>query len=65
MPTSEPSSAALPPSLRAVRRPYQEVADLLATALLRLRQRNASAVGLGFSGDQRVNANPFPPEGVR
>lgn len=41
-----------------------EVAQLLATALIRLREHNAivgsesGSVALGFSGDQRVHANP-------
>jgi hypothetical protein len=69
MPIGELSSAVPPlprPAVRSPRRPYQEVADLLATALLRLRQRNAaSAVGLAFADAQSVNANPSPPEGVR
>lgn len=42
----------------------EEVAQLLANGLIRLRQHNAIAglepgpVALGFSGDQRVHANP-------
>jgi len=41
-----------------------EVAQLLARGLIRLREHNAIArpeagtVALGFSGDQRVHANP-------
>lgn len=41
-----------------------EVAQLLANGLIRLRQHNAivdlesEPVALGFSGDQRVHANP-------
>lgn len=53
-----------------------EVADLLALALLRLRgrasgqlhgadMRQRATVGLGFSGDQRVNGNPNEVIGVR
>ena len=41
------------------RHPQQEVADLLAAALLRLRARHASeAVDLGFLPGERLNANP-------
>jgi hypothetical protein len=57
------------------RHPHQEIADLLAVALLRLRAKDSSCdssatvgvkdeVGLGFSGHQRVNANPYQQEGV-
>ncbi len=53
-----------------------EVADLLALALMRLRQRASgqphgadmrqrATVDLGFSGDQRVNGNPNEVIGVR
>jgi len=56
------------------RHPHQEIADLLATALLRLRARNAQspqchdqkapeAVALGFVPDQSVNANPSQRKG--
>ena len=50
---------------------YQEIADLLTTALLRLRAGNAanapetSGLRLGFGGQQRVNANPSRQEGDR
>ena len=54
------------------RHPQQEIADLLAAALLRLRTRpsrdtteNSECVHLGFAGQQRVNANPDQQEGVR
>ena len=58
------------------RHPHQEIADLLAVALLRLRAKDSAcddsttadtkdAVGLGFTGHQRVNTNPYQPEGVR
>lgn len=48
------------------RHPQQEVADLLATALLRLRARHASeAVDLGFLPGERLNANPSTPTGAR
>lgn len=53
-----------------------EIADLLSAALLRLRARNSASndqdnsgyresVCLGFSPQQRVNANPDQQEGVR
>lgn len=54
------------------RHSHQEIADLLAAALLRLRARpsshvieNSERVRLGFSGQQRVNANPDHHHGVR
>jgi len=54
------------------RHPQQEIADLLAAALLRLRTRpsrdtteNSECVHLGFAGQERVNANPDDHEGVR
>ena len=60
-----------PPSDRP-RHAQQEIADLLAAALLRLRARsvshtleNSERVRLGFSGQQRVNANPDHHYGVR
>ncbi len=60
-----------PPSDRP-RHPQQEIADLLAAALLRLRVRpashtleNSERVRLGFPGQQRVNANPDHHYGVR
>ena len=60
-----------PPSDRP-RHAQQEIADLLAEALLRLRARsvshtleNSERVRLGFSGQQRVNANPDHNNGVR
>ena len=60
-----------PPSDRP-RHPQQEIADLLAAALLRLRARpsrdtteNSECVRLGFPSQQRVNANPDQQEGVR
>jgi len=50
----------------------QEIADLLAAALLRLRAQpdrntleNSERVRLGFCGQQRVNANPDHHHGVR
>jgi len=60
-----------PPSDRP-RHAHQEIADLLAAALLRLRVRpsrdtteNSECVRLGFAGQQRVNANPDHHHGVR
>ena len=60
-----------PPSDRP-RHAQQEIADLLAAALLRLRTRpsrdtteNSECVHLGFAGQQRVNANPDHNNGVR
>jgi hypothetical protein len=57
------------------RHAHQEIVDLLACALLRLRARpfrsselgatGSDAVGLGFCGPQRVNANPDDHQGVR
>lgn len=68
-------------SLSAVRRtlddvrarhPHREIAELLATAIVRARRKNfpllatsESESRLGFSGDQRVNTNPSHTEGVR
>ena len=57
------------------RHPQQEIVDLLAVALLRLRAVNAGApevlasldrdqVGLGFAGRESVNADPDETEGV-
>ena len=60
-----------PPSDRP-RHAHQEIGDLLAAALLRLRTRpsrdtteNSECVHLGFAGQQRVNANPDHHHGVR
>ena len=59
-----------PPSDRP-RHAQQEIADLLAAGLLRLRVRtihtdpNSERVRLGFGSQQRVNANPDHPHGVR
>lgn len=60
------------PSTSQPRHAHQEIADLLAAALLRLRARpsrdfteNSECVRLGFSGQQRVNANPDNNNGVR
>jgi hypothetical protein len=60
------------PSPDQPRHPQQEIADLLAAALLRLRAHpgrntieNSERVRLGFCGHQRVNANPDHNHGVR
>ena len=54
------------------RHAHQEIADLLAAALLRLRSRqlsntaeNSEHISLGFPGQQSVNANPYHNNGVR
>ena len=58
------------------RHPHQEIADMLAVALLRLRAKDSAfdhsttsdakdEVGLGFTAHQRLNANPDQQEGVR
>lgn len=53
------------------RHPHREIAELLATAMLRMRARwhervsDPSEVGLGFTGHQRVHTNPSLTEGVR
>lgn len=66
----QPISISPPPD--RPRHAHQEIADLLAAALLRLRARpvrnaieNNERVRLGFSGHQRVNANPDHDNGVR
>ena len=58
------------------RQPHREIAELLATAIWRARQKStswqdvapicdSSEVCLGFTADQSVNANPSYTEGVR
>ena len=66
----EPLSISPPPD--RPRHAHQEIADLLAAALLRLRAHppryaieNSECVRLGFPGQQRVNANPDHYNGVR
>jgi hypothetical protein len=65
-----------PADLERPRHPHEEVADLLAAGILRLRAAsntpqnlgefaNTATVALGFTGHQRVNANPYQKEGVR
>jgi hypothetical protein len=52
------------PALMTAEQRRREIAQLLAAGLIRLREHNAVAgrtsgpVALGFSGDQRVHANP-------
>lgn len=62
----------LSPAADRPRHAHQEIADLLAAALLRMRARqprhtieNSACVRLGFLGQQRVNANPDHNNGVR
>lgn len=67
-PSPDPTRAALP------RPALSEIADLLATALLRLHAdamarggaqvSDTSGSRLGFAGQQRVNANPSCREGL-
>ena len=66
----EPISISPPPD--RPRHAHQDIADLLAAALLRLRAQpkrntieNSERVRLGFCGQQRVNANPDHHHGVR
>ena len=66
----EPCS--IPADADRPRHAHQEVVDLLAAGLLRLRARRElplsdtrDEVGLGFVGQQRVNANPDNNNGVR
>lgn len=73
MPDSERTFTSPPPD--RPRHPQQEVVDLLATALLRLRARHLSqpadadagsdSVDLGFCPPQRLNTNPDHSTGVR
>jgi hypothetical protein len=57
------------------RHPHQEIAELLAVAILRLRAKESACnhlttldtkdeVDLGFPAHQRVNTNPYQQEGV-
>ena len=72
----ELESVSLSPAADRPRHAHQEVVDLLAAALLRLRGRHqppsessiaadSDAVDLGFVGQERVNANPDHDNGVR
>jgi hypothetical protein len=54
------------------RHPHREIAELLATAIVRARLKSMqpfvdteSEVSLGFTANQRVNANPSYTEGVQ
>lgn len=67
-----PSAARRPAAEILPRHPHREIAELLATAMLRIRAgrhepgvSNPSEVGLGFTGHQRVHTNPSDTEGVR
>lgn len=67
-----PSAVRRTPDDVRARHPHREIAELLATAIVRARIKNflllattESEVRLGFSGDQRVNTNPSYTEGVR
>ncbi|WP_084362459.1 hypothetical protein [Caldimonas taiwanensis] len=60
------------PAASRPRHAHQEIVDLLAIGLLRLRARGEvevsgtrEQVDLGFVGQERVNANPDDHEGVR
>lgn len=71
---SELEPICLPVTADRPRHPHEEVADLLAAALLRLRARHLSRpadssqnrddVGLGFADQQRLNANTDHNTGV-
>lgn len=68
----EPEPVSRIPVADQPRHAHQEVVDLLAAGLLRLRARRelplsdtSDEVGLGFLGQQRVNANPDNNNGVR
>ena len=69
---SEREPIAISPPPDRPRHAQQEIADLLAAALLRQRAHpsshaieNSERVRLGFPGQQRVNANPDHNNGVR
>ena len=54
------------------RQPHREIAELLAAAIVRMRVKDICAppatqseVSLGFTANQRVNANPSYTEGVQ
>ena len=68
----EPEPTSTIPAASRPRHAHQEIVDLLALGLLRLRARGAvevsgtrEQVNLGFVGQERVNANPDDHEGVR
>lgn len=67
-----PSTLCQPATESLPRHSYREIAELLAMAIARARNKNLpelvaaeSEVLLGFSADQSVNANPAYTEGVR
>lgn len=67
-----PSSARRLPLEIQARQPHREIAELLAAAIVRMRVRDICApsatqseVSLGFTANQRVNANPSYTEGVQ
>ena len=66
-----PSGAKQATRVIQARQPCVEIAELLAAAIARMRLRDSfnihstdSEVSLGFSANQRVNANPSYTEGV-
>lgn len=70
MPPNEPHS--LGADEPTARPPHQQIADLLAQAILRRRAQATATtddvsdpVGLGFPATERVNANPPSTAGVR
>ena len=67
-----PSGANQTTRVVQARQPCVEIAELLAAAIARMRLRDNfnihstdSEVSLGFSANQRVNANPSYTEGVQ
>ena len=66
-----PSGANQTTRVIQARQPYIEIAELLAAGIVRMRINTAShvqpkniEVSLGFSANQRVNANPSHTQGV-
>jgi hypothetical protein len=67
-----PSAASRSANEVQPRHPHREIAELMATAILRMRAtqhepgiRDPREVSLGFTGQQSVNTNPSDSEGVR
>ena len=67
-----PSVAHRPTREIQPRHPHREIAELLAAAIVRMRAKSHtnlqitdSEVSLGFTANQRVNANPSYTEGVQ
>ena len=67
-----PSGAQHTTRVIQARQPCVEIAELLAAAIVRVRLRDSfnvhstdSEVSLGFSANQRVNANPSYTVGVQ